>query len=75
MMYQSWRKSSTSKQAESTPILPHQIVLWHIRTIPVTGVVVNVDESQQQATIKVRDLSGNISLQCVSCAEIEVRNV
>ena len=54
-------------------IEPHQIVLWHIRTVPVPGVVIAANDEAEQATIKVRDLAGNTQCITVAYDEIEVR--
>lgn len=54
-------------------IEPHQIVLWHIRTVPVPGVVITANDEQQLATIKVRTLDGQIRVELVAYDEIEVR--
>lgn len=51
-----------------------QIVLWHIRTVPVPGVIVTANDEQQQATIKVRDLAGQTKDVTVTYSEIEVRS-
>ena len=55
-------------------IEPHQIVLWHIRTVPVPGVVIAANDEQRIATIKVRTIDGQIRLESVCYDEIEVRS-
>lgn len=55
-------------------IEPDQIVLWHIRTVPVPGVVITANDEQQLATIKVRTLDGQIRMELVAYDEIEVRS-
>lgn len=50
------------------------IILWHtgIRQQPVTGVITSI--GTQTATIKVRDLSGQIQYHDVPYGKIEVRS-
>jgi hypothetical protein len=51
----------------------HQIVLWHIRAVPVPAVVITANDETQQATIKVRDLAGQTRVELVAYDEIEMR--
>lgn len=70
--------SATNQAVNSTPILPHQIVLWHLtingRCHPIPGVIVSTCDETQSATIKVRNLQGQIQyIEHVNYAELEVR--
>jgi hypothetical protein len=51
-----------------------QIVLWHIRTVPVPGVVIAANDETEQATIKLRNLAGQTQSVTVAYSEIEVRS-
>lgn len=52
----------------------NQIVLWHYNNIPVPGVITKANNIKQIATIKVRNLSGQIQyIDDVAYSEIEAR--
>ena len=71
--------SATNQAVNSTPpFAVHQIVLWHLtingRRYPVPAVIVSTYDETQQATIKVRNLQGQVQyIDNVAYAELEVR--
>jgi hypothetical protein len=57
-----------------THVAPEVCILWHVRTMPVPGVVLAVDDETERATIRVRNLGGQLQEVVVSYGEIEVRS-
>jgi hypothetical protein len=51
----------------------HQIVLWHIRTVPIPGVVILANDNERIATIKVRTIDGQTRVEMVAYDEIAIR--
>ena len=56
-----------------TQFTPETIILWHVRAIPVPGVVMEANDENRTAIIKVRNLRGDIQTLTVAYSEIEVR--